>query len=395
MKVNQRGSVLIVSLLLLLIITIVGIAGVGNSMLGEKVAANQRQISLAFMAAESGLVNAKNWFDNPINSTSWGNEAATKSGINALFSASQNAQANWNITSVVFNNKDATIRSCGEITGSGVIRCLISVYTQGSGGGELAPFVFNNLLNAAKLDVANSNQFSITGKEIGKDKDGNTIYAPAIATNSLENKDLLVKAVTDSGRINNYKGGIEVVNYDGAFGDPKLMNDFVQSIKNQWASLPNSEKGFAPTDMGTRDKPKITYHEGNLDISSNGRTGAGTLVINGNLSITGRNFDYFGLIVVTGKSFVFKGGGNKPMEASIVFASPEQDANGNWTFGGVQAEFVVDFDGGAADFIYSTDALSKAHGLLNDTAKKLWAFDAQSGAGTSGKMSGWIEDISP
>ena len=67
MKRSQKGSVLVVSLLLLMIITIVGVAGVSNSLLGERLAGNQKQISEAFMKAESGLVATRNFFTVPTN----------------------------------------------------------------------------------------------------------------------------------------------------------------------------------------------------------------------------------------------------------------------------------------------------------------------------------------
>ncbi|MEQ6341543.1 MAG: PilX N-terminal domain-containing pilus assembly protein [Gammaproteobacteria bacterium] len=55
----QRGSVLIVSMLMLLVLTIIGITAMGTSTLEEKMAGNSRDQNLAFQAAEAGLRDAE------------------------------------------------------------------------------------------------------------------------------------------------------------------------------------------------------------------------------------------------------------------------------------------------------------------------------------------------
>ncbi len=83
MRYQERGAVLIVSLMLLAVATVVGIAGIGNTQLAERIASNQKQASEAFMAAESGLVRAKVWFDDPANAGLWGDSVGTLAAINA------------------------------------------------------------------------------------------------------------------------------------------------------------------------------------------------------------------------------------------------------------------------------------------------------------------------
>jgi len=51
----QHGAVLIVSMLLLLVMTLIGITGMRNTTLEEKMAGNTRDSHLAFNAAEAGL----------------------------------------------------------------------------------------------------------------------------------------------------------------------------------------------------------------------------------------------------------------------------------------------------------------------------------------------------
>lgn len=52
---TQRGATLIVALILLLILTLVGVAGMQDTTLQEKMVGNMRDRNLAFQAAEAGL----------------------------------------------------------------------------------------------------------------------------------------------------------------------------------------------------------------------------------------------------------------------------------------------------------------------------------------------------
>lgn len=53
--IQQRGVALIVALILLLVITLVGLAAVGSTIMQNKMAANQYDREIAFQAAESAL----------------------------------------------------------------------------------------------------------------------------------------------------------------------------------------------------------------------------------------------------------------------------------------------------------------------------------------------------
>lgn len=52
---KQRGAVLVVSLLMLLVMTILGVAGMGSTNLEQRMAANNRDRDIAFQAAELAL----------------------------------------------------------------------------------------------------------------------------------------------------------------------------------------------------------------------------------------------------------------------------------------------------------------------------------------------------
>ena len=60
-KPSQRGAILIVSLLLLLVMTLIGVTAVSTTTLQEKMAGNNRQRQLAFQAAGAALRDAETW----------------------------------------------------------------------------------------------------------------------------------------------------------------------------------------------------------------------------------------------------------------------------------------------------------------------------------------------
>lgn len=58
---NQRGSVLIISLLLLIVTTIIGLSSMQETVMEERMAGNLRTFNVAVQNAESGLRTAENW----------------------------------------------------------------------------------------------------------------------------------------------------------------------------------------------------------------------------------------------------------------------------------------------------------------------------------------------
>lgn len=142
---------------------------------------------------------------------------------------------------------------------------------------------------------------------------------------------------------------------------------------------------------------KITYYEGNLLELKGTSKGAGILVVNGNLTISGNNIDFEGLVIVTGQSFVMKGGGNKDMLGALVFANPILNSDSEWAFGKAEATFEFDVSGGGnASFTYDSQVLKKAWTILGDSniAKTLWQVEESvSGSSSESRMYGWNEYI--
>ena len=67
---QQTGTVLAVSLIILLVLTIIGVSSLSTSSLEEKITGNFRDREIAFQAAEAALAYAESFAANNINSTS-------------------------------------------------------------------------------------------------------------------------------------------------------------------------------------------------------------------------------------------------------------------------------------------------------------------------------------
>jgi type IV pilus assembly protein PilX len=67
---RQRGAILIVSMLMLLVMTLIGVTAISTTTLEEKMAGNARQRQLAFQAADSALREAEAWLSTNIKTVS-------------------------------------------------------------------------------------------------------------------------------------------------------------------------------------------------------------------------------------------------------------------------------------------------------------------------------------
>ena len=72
---HQRGSILIVSLMILVVLTMIGVSSMSTSSLQERMAGNFRDRQIAFQAAEMTLAYAEEFARNNINSASVFNDS--------------------------------------------------------------------------------------------------------------------------------------------------------------------------------------------------------------------------------------------------------------------------------------------------------------------------------
>lgn len=63
---GQSGSALIVALLILIVMTVLGLTAMGGSGMQEKMAGNNRDLALAFQAAEAALRDGESYYENTV-----------------------------------------------------------------------------------------------------------------------------------------------------------------------------------------------------------------------------------------------------------------------------------------------------------------------------------------
>lgn len=81
---KERGAVLVFALLLLVVMTVLGISGISNSVLEERMSGNYNQSYSAFQSAEFALRVAENWVstNGPANIDTW----FRNGGVTGLYS---------------------------------------------------------------------------------------------------------------------------------------------------------------------------------------------------------------------------------------------------------------------------------------------------------------------
>ncbi len=106
--------------------------------------------------------------------------------------------------------------------------------------------------------------------------------------------------------------------------------------------------GGSNANLGTVDSPRITFVDGDLDISGSGR-GVGILAVTGNLKYRG-SFEFIGVILVVGKGSIDFAGVNDGVIGGMLVANIQSGA-----FGPVSVSFK-----GNSNIYYSGDAINFA-----------------------------------
>ena len=94
-KKKQSGVALIVSLIMLLLMTLLGVTAVKTSLIEEKMAGNSRDVTLAFQAGETALREAEQWLTNQTDEPEPDNTASNRVWTYNAMDPDVNNAANW------------------------------------------------------------------------------------------------------------------------------------------------------------------------------------------------------------------------------------------------------------------------------------------------------------
>ncbi len=204
----QQGGVLIISLIILLVMTLLGVSAMTDSGLQERMVANQKQVIQASMAAEAGAISAVRWLRN--HPEAWGDADAWQEKKHGLAAKPPNipnfgdSSVYW-IETIHFENDAVTIVSRGgslvddKIIGQSVVTVvlqnqdsnpksienLVSLPIRGKVGGGL----YDN--NQDRLPLNSQQQKTIDNKNIK----GSGSTAESVLEYSLVTKDI-IKEIT-------------------------------------------------------------------------------------------------------------------------------------------------------------------------------------------------------
>ncbi len=360
---TQTGVVLVIGLLLLLIITIVAVASMSNTHMQERMAGNAQTQALAFEVASEGASKSLAFYlearhkDGPYKdlggcTSEWRNKddkllthPTTRETIEKTIGDDDVAPlrtlqlTQWmyclqppyeDVGADEFGTPIAAklfVLSRGEVLSGDTVVARRDIETHIGRPNPVESCTAICIPHCEKNDelkFPTSNIFRVFGE-------GN----PAITTGKSECTAKVKDSIRDD-RIGNYDGGVAAAEGGGTLGwpwdDPNDVVDFANALRDiakgkaddqdndqenyawlDWHSTYKDEgwapKGNDPADLGSQDPEKfaLTYVDGDA-VFRGSDSGAGILVVNGNLEWKGTP-DFKGLILVTGGSFKVSGGG--------------------------------------------------------------------------------------
>ncbi len=394
--VNTQGGVaLILSLLLLFVMLILGVAGFSNTQMQERGAGNARLAVVAFEAAAAGANNAINFFDShhelgpdqlcgatghegwedPTDWVEMGSvgEATLRQRLYCLADEYPCAVGETGCTSTDRPARSQLfVLSRGEVTIDNKVVAQRDVEVRlevghNSAWGDGCGAICLPACSTGTLEFPNSNAFKV---------DGNG--GPAITTGCQSAANNVLNAIRNN-RIGNYIGGIDTSTPGSPWDSPANVELFRQNLlaSARAAQLAGTCQStcYSPGPLinngnsayGSVGDTQITYIEGNASFGG-GISGAGILVVNGNLSWSGTP-NFKGLILVLGGTFTIDGGGTGGDHAgSVVLLN---------ALGGTSTEFgpasFQNIGGGIAEYAFSCEALWSSHELLDDAGQGMWS----------------------
>jgi len=203
----------------------------------------------------------------------------------------------------------------------------------------------------ADLNLA-GNAFLISGQDVDLNgaKTGDTVWGIGVAGDPGAILNQLGKQQDDNivGT-----GGQRSVSSVDTIDFNQLVDDAVRSANVRLESGA-VEKPSAPGEWGTLDTPAILFGSGDIKISGGG-SGAGVIVVDGNLTISG-NFEWHGLLIARGEIIFSGGGGTKRITGGVVVERDVLSGTSGATSSGFgSGDLAIN---GTVDILFSKDTLS-------------------------------------
>ncbi|MCG5493555.1 pilus assembly PilX family protein [Ectothiorhodospira variabilis] len=378
-KSTQRGTVLVVSLIILAMATLIGLAGMNGSFIQERVAGNQKQTTEAFMAAETGMSEVLGILrDNSF--THWGDreESVKAIGDHDRFLGNGQVVA-WRLADLSYQGGTARVRIQGEVVATGTRRMVEVELDRGLGGptpesaytcygADCTTRTGSNSNNAIYYDgrdwqVPTGTSCSGAGCNgtIVSDRSGDKAGIYLIGNDA---NDAIGTGNQDgNNRPDQIQGDPPLRQTDASVSTGGVSAGDWQQYADALISRPDTAQIDVNTGntvdvsqfLGSRSAPAVNHVTGTGSIRLSGNThGAGILIVSGDIEIFPANgtMTFEGLIILRDGARLSSGSGTANVFGSIISLTGNEDA--------------VDADlGGNFSLKYSSQALEnlRDHGL--------------------------------
>ena len=352
---HNRGTVLVLSLLILLVLTIVGVASMSNVLMQERMAGNVNLQSLAFEAASAGISEALEFGIEEINvrgdrigdcsiKASSGNQLPWPGEFVEIGTLAVDDNALSGVTVHYLLKTD-----CLELpklidTATGTIsvpRFESYVTSRGEvrqGNDVLAAREIEVRVDSFRRDALSAMRVEGTAEivfDAGNSKsfimDGQG--GSAISTSTPQNSAIISQDLATKDRVQNFIGGVGTSQYPPPFHDAAELARFVLRIKSYMKH--HRDRGLLP--LPVCDGLQMNYIEGNLDLGGSNTfhgityvtgnvtmggnpSGSGLLIAEGTVQWRG-TADFQGLVINLGGQFTMSGGGTGETEGMIYNAN--------------------------------------------------------------------------
>jgi hypothetical protein len=344
-RAAERGTTLVFTLLILLALLTLTVAGLLASGSDLKISSNYQTGLQALLNAETGILHAKQTLDQ-LGVARFNTDVVAKWG--SLFGTSSLAVSGYPLLRYsVSATTDATdptghmlLTSSGQAPNEaqrfvGAVLALDGAFSPGAiylPGDSVTPNF-------------NGNKFLVDGNDTNLDGSANPSgTVPGISARDADVAATVLEALS-TGQDDNVigAGGQPSVHQSTGFTSDELLNGIIPGILSAPTVITNPVLHGSDI-FGTRQNPQITHFTGNVNVTGN-LSGVGILIVDQGLTISGST-TFTGLIIVKGTTQITTVQGNTTILGAL------------WT---TDLKLTV---GGSASLTYSTEALRLVNAMF-------------------------------
>jgi Tfp pilus assembly protein PilX len=373
---GERGAVLVMGLLIILVLTILGMAAMMSTAVELKIARNDRSSKQVFYIAEAGLEDARSRMQTAVSpspiqdssptSTSWtafvgtGTRAAAKgyqgSNPDHVLYAPLNSSMDYVATITHKLDPSGNILRWGDINGDGALEentsmgeniYVITSEGRTPTGAEKTLKIEAVRIPSIPVPAALYTEFNTTlmGKSTyvtGIDQCGGP-DVPGVLTRATVSQNGQPTVLGSPPIVQNSLLDLGISPLVSQLGSAAKYSYALNSATLTGMNWGSPVPGATPQNASSCSERNVVYFETSSTYVklAGGTSGCGILLVNGDLNLNG-GFHWYGLIIVTG-SVAFSGGGEKNVTGGILSG------------GSVSADVV----GGDSSIVYCSGALNQ------------------------------------